>query len=147
MDLLKQKDKQLGLAIGLANEEQVETRNLLKENDEELTRVTAKMGEVIKVDPNQQEETREKLDQAGKKILQVTHIISSSMEELLAKRNLRRELEKHLEKVEVAWASEKSQSIEKFRAELAVASGENISPFVASAVETPRGITMNKTAL
>jgi hypothetical protein len=85
MDLLKQKDKQLGLA----NEKRVETRDLLKENDEELTRVTAKMGEEIKVDPNQQEETRENLDQAGKKILRVTHIISSSMEELLAKRNLR----------------------------------------------------------
>jgi hypothetical protein len=48
--------------------------------------------------------------------------------------------------VEVAWASEKSQSVEKFRAELAVALGENISPFLASVVETPRGITMNKTA-
>jgi hypothetical protein len=98
--------------------------DLLKQKDEELTRVTAKMGEVIKVDPNQQEETSEMLEQARKKILRVTHIIFSSMEELLAKQNIRRELEKHLEEVEVAWASEKSQSVEKLRKELAAASGE-----------------------
>jgi hypothetical protein len=50
-DLLKQKDEQLGLAI----EERVETRDMFMKKDEALARVASKMGEAIKVDPNQLE--------------------------------------------------------------------------------------------
>lgn len=136
-------------SLKVTNKEWAETRADLKKKEdelglanEELTRpVKAEGNEVVKIDPNELEAIKQVLDKSEKRNFRVTDILSKSMEELIVERNTRRELEKRLEEMEAVWASGKVKRVEQLRAELAAASGEYISPPLASAVEMTRVYT------
>ena len=119
----------------VTNKKLAEARDDLKKKEDELTRLMAQGDTVFKVDPDKLEEIKQELDMSKERNLRVTDILSKTMEELLAERSIRRGLEKRLEEVEATWASQKAHRIRKLQAELAAASGEHVSPPVASAVE------------
>jgi chromosome segregation ATPase len=90
-----------------------ETRDQLKTKGEllvvayeELTRLRTKLEESTKVDANESEQLKKKLDDSEKRSHRVTDLLSNTMDELITERRSRRVLEKQIEDVEANSASE-----------------------------------------
>jgi gamma-glutamylcysteine synthetase len=96
------------------------------------------MDEIEKIDPKELEEIKQQLAKSDGRHCKVTEMLSNSMEELMSERIIRREMEKRLEEMEVALASERMQRGQNVESQLGTHRAEPAAAGRRTITSSPR---------